>query len=455
MNIIHIGTDTWRTDHLGCYGSTKVRTPNLDSLAAEGVVFENVYAEGLPTIPHRRVVWTGKGILPEAEWRPLSPNDVTVPELLKKAGYRTGLIADLYHMFQPGMNFHRGFDSWDWVRGQENDSWRSGPRSSIDIKKHVLEHLITPMSTGTATQYLLNTMDRKSEDDYFCAQVCNKAVKWLKDNGREKSFLLWLEMFDPHEPWDAPPRFQKMYCDHLPKDRTIFGYGFPTDRLKPEDVEVLQGLYAAEIAFSDECIGRVLNCVEELGLAGDTVVIFSSDHGTHLGERGCVQKSAFMLTSKLARIPLIVRHPSKDRYAGKRIASLASAVDMAPTFLSLAGQKAPECMEGFDLWNLVDGKTDSIRNAVFTGMWGFGAIHTPEWHFFKKVGEEPYPSRDFGPQLFDLGSDPEETENVISEHPEVAADLEAQLMARFAGTREEQAEIVRRSFAESTQQQEG
>ena len=79
MNIIYIGTDTWRTDHLGAYGKSKAATPNLDALAAESVVYENLYTDGLPTIPHRRVFFTGKSILPEAEWKPLLATDKTVP----------------------------------------------------------------------------------------------------------------------------------------------------------------------------------------------------------------------------------------------------------------------------------------------------------------------------------------------------------------------------------------
>ncbi len=451
MNIIHIGTDTWRTDHLGCYGGAKARTPNLDRLAAEGVVFRNVYADGLPTIPHRRVTWTGKSILPEAEWRPLSPDDVTVPELLQKAGYRTALIADLYHMFQPGMNFHRGFDSWEWVRGQEYDRWRSGPVEAIDLRKHVPEHLMTDTSRRVATQYLLNTRDRCSDDDYFCAQVCNKAVRWLEQNAHEKPFLLWLEMFDPHEPWDAPPRFQKMYCDHLPLERLIFGYGFPTDRLTANDIAVLRALYAAEVTFSDECIGRVLGCVDALGLAGNTVIVFSSDHGTHLGEYGCVQKTAAALISKLTRIPLVIRHPDRARYAGRAVDALISAVDFAPTFLAFAGQEAPARLEGMNVWELVDGKRDAIRTAVHTGMWGFGSVHTLEWHYFTKVGPPPFPGmHDLGPHLFDVAADPEESTNVADAHPDVTAELEALLLARFQGTPEQRAEIARTSFCEST-----
>jgi arylsulfatase A-like enzyme len=109
----------WRADHLGCYGSTRIKTPNLDKLAEEGALFVDASAEGLPTIPCRRVYHTGKSVLPEAKWEPLSDNDITFAEVLDKHGVTTGFIVDTYHHFKPDYNFHRGFHSWHWIRGQE------------------------------------------------------------------------------------------------------------------------------------------------------------------------------------------------------------------------------------------------------------------------------------------------------------------------------------------------
>ena len=103
--------------------------------------------------------------------------------------------------------------------------------------------------------------------------------------------MLWINMFDPHEPWDAPPEYQKMYRAEYPYERYLFGYGVRNQDIRADDLPVIRDLYAAEVTFSDHCIGRLLDQVEKLGLLDDTVIVFSTDHGTHLGEEGCVQKT--------------------------------------------------------------------------------------------------------------------------------------------------------------------
>ncbi|MHC4560280.1 MAG: sulfatase-like hydrolase/transferase, partial [Planctomycetota bacterium] len=107
LNMIVIIADTWRADHLGCYGSTRIKTPYLDKLAKEGTLFTDATAEGLPTIPCRRVYHTGKSVLPGAKWQPLSDSDITFAEVLGKHGLTTGFIVDTYHHFKPNYNFHR------------------------------------------------------------------------------------------------------------------------------------------------------------------------------------------------------------------------------------------------------------------------------------------------------------------------------------------------------------
>lgn len=456
LNLIYIGTDTWRADYLGCHGNPHIRTPYLDQLAKESVLFTNVYADGLPTIPHRRVLYTGRSILPfskHGSWQPLFAEDVTFAQTLNKARYTTGLIVDCYHFFKPDMNLHRGFDSWEWIRGQENDLWQSGPKEKFDARKYLPEHLweLDRYSDGQnprVVQYLLNTQDRRSEDDYFCARTCRSAMQWLERNLNNKPFALWLEMFDPHEPWDAPKRFQEMYYDQYPVERFLFGYGVDKERLKPEDIPALKGLYSAEVTFSDLWIGRLLNRIRELGLMDDTIVVFSTDHGTHLGEQGCVQKTAGFLNSLVARLPLIIRHPDTSAFAGKRVDALISAADYMPTFLDLLGVKGPEDrMTGKSFWPVVTGEKDAINDAVYTGFGTFGMVRTTDWHYFENlktvtpVGSTPEeydfrkamtaPGRGQGPALYNLKKDRGETKNVVEEHPEVVAELREKLARRF------------------------
>ncbi|MFQ6042529.1 MAG: sulfatase [Candidatus Poribacteria bacterium] len=428
MNLIIIIADTWRADYLGCYGNDWIQTPNLDQLAAEGAVFTNCYADGLPTIPARRVYFTGKSILPmENGWRPLYPHDVTIAEALQKQGFTTGFIADTYHYFKPNLNFHKGFNSWEWIRGQENDQWQSGPKANFDPQKHIPEHLWNENYGRLMLQYLMNTQDRQTEEDYFCAQSFRSGMRWLERNVDQKPFMLWIDTFDPHEPWDAPKRFQKMYYDNYPCERFLFGYGVRRQDIRPDDIPAIKGLYAAEVTFVDRWIGRFLEKVQDLGLFDDTIIVFSTDHGTHLGELGCVQKTPGLLNSCVAQLPLIVRHPD-SRFAGKRVDALINAVDFMPTFLSMLGVEGPEEMAGKNFWRLVTGEADAIYERVFTGFGPFAAVRDLQWHYFQNIkGGNPGK----GPCLYNLANDPKETTNVAAEHPDVVAQMRSYIEERF------------------------
>ncbi|MBM4082739.1 MAG: sulfatase, partial [Planctomycetes bacterium] len=194
-NILVICIDSLRAD---CVGPGKrlghVRTPNIDRLAAESVSFDRCFSEGLPTIQVRRCLFTGRrsypfrqvvpceGLQPQGPgWHPIAHDEPTLSERLHDAGYLTGFISDTYHMFKPAMNFTRGFISWQFIRGQENDPFRSGPFERINLAAHVPDGEASPAKHPTVAQYLLNALDRRGEEDWQCAQVFRAAARWLED----------------------------------------------------------------------------------------------------------------------------------------------------------------------------------------------------------------------------------------------------------------------------------
>ncbi len=265
----------------------------------------------------------------------------------------------------------------------------------------------------------MNTQDREGERDYFCARSCQAAIDWLGQNLNSTPFMLWIDMFDPHEPWDAPPRFQKMYRAKYPYERYLFGYGVRNKDIRPDDLPVIRDLYAAEVTFSDYCIGQLLKSIEQMGLMDDTLIVFSTDHGTHLGEEGCVQKTPGLLNACVTHIPLIIKHPD-TALAGKRVDGLVSAVDFMPTFLALLGIDDHKHMDGQNMWKLVTQEAASIHDNVYTVFQRFGAIHNLDWHYFQHTrGKDPGK----GPCLYNLRSDPKQTKNIIGEFPDVARSL--------------------------------
>jgi arylsulfatase A-like enzyme len=273
----------------------------------------------------------------------------------------------------------------------------------------------------------MNMQDRVLEEDYIVARSCRAAMNWLERNAAQKPFMLWLELFDPHEPWDAPQRFRDLYHGDYPVDDYQFGYGVRGPDVREEDYPAIRGLYAAEVTFVDLWIGRLLEKVDDLGLRDDTLIVFTTDHGTHLGEQGCIQKTPGLLNSLVAQLPFIVRHPD-PQHAGKRVDALVSGMDLAPTALELLGVTAHGPMDGQSFWPLVTGEAGTIRDHVLTGFGGFCAARTKEWHYFQRWRGE---QEGKGPALYGLGADPEETQNVIDAHPAVVDEMQALLRPVF------------------------
>ncbi|MBI3910595.1 MAG: sulfatase-like hydrolase/transferase, partial [Armatimonadetes bacterium] len=206
MNLIIIVLDSFRQDHVSAYHGGRgpfpdvpsCQTPNLDAFARQAVMLDNVYPDALPTIPVRMQLMTGQRTLPYRPWQPLALHDVTIAEILRREGYVCGLISDTYHYRAPGMNYHRGFHAYHWVRGQEYDPYESAP-TRRNIGAYVNEHYPEAWQ-GRIAQYLANTDDLQAEERRFPAQVVERAVEWLARNRSHPHLFLWIDSFDPHEP---------------------------------------------------------------------------------------------------------------------------------------------------------------------------------------------------------------------------------------------------------------
>ena len=162
MNVIVILADSLRVDHLGCYGNKWIKTPNLDRFAKEATVFERAYSEGLPTLPTRTAMFTGRYTFPFRGWQPLQPNDLPIAEILWSQGYKSALITDVYHMHKPGMAYERGFDFVQFIRGQEGDplffAHRPASRSALRPAVRPADGAKSPL-TATGGQFVLALAD--------------------------------------------------------------------------------------------------------------------------------------------------------------------------------------------------------------------------------------------------------------------------------------------------------
>ena len=318
LNLIEICVDTWGTHFLGCYGNEWIKTPNVDRLASKSAVFEHCYPETLPTIPTRRVLYTGRRIFPTKQiaqpgdnvkisgWHQLYAEDITFAEMLTASGYTTAQISDLYHTFKPGKNFHRGFQCWRWIRGQEADRLESGPKSKIDMTKYT--HASREPSRGVH-QYLMNRYGWKHEEDWLPAQLFQDAMRWLDRNTDEKPFYLLVESFAPHEYWDPHDDYYHLYMKSKYDGPKLISSPGTTENLSDVEVEHVKALYSGYVTMVDHWIGRLLDKVESMGLLEKTLVVFTGDHGTLVGEQGQIHKGERRMRDQVNHVPLMVWDP--------------------------------------------------------------------------------------------------------------------------------------------------
>ena len=436
MNLIVICLDTFRADLVGPGRKMSyVETPNLDRLASESVSFERAFGEGQPTLQMRRAFFTGRRSFPwrynfdrrghwhhAPGWHKIPPEQDTLAELLVERGFLTGLVADVYHMFKPTMNYTRGFCTYEFLRGQETDNWRGGTLAAIE--EQVARHSRYPAESAyfPLLQYLWNQRDRRSEADYQCARVFRAASRWLDDNAANAPFFLWVDSFDPHEPWDPPTRYADRYYRYGPEVEHPIDFIYPNNRdATPEEQERTKALYCGEVTLVDEWAGVLLRKLDQLELWDDTIVVLTSDHGTQLNEQTRFGKGADELHPFNTQIPLYVRHPDGPR--GCKVDAFVQSHDLLPTLLRLLDVPYAN-VDGQDAWTLVTGERRQLRDHVVCGWASFGSgpaggrasVRDDAWNYVTSVHEV-----DPAPELYHLPSDPDEVVNVHDANPEVVA----------------------------------
>ena len=371
MNVILVILDSLRKDHVGAYGNTWIKTPTLDALATESLLFTSAYPEAMPTIPVRRAIHTGMRTWPTHPphygWRPIPSGQSTLAEILGKEGYNTFLVTDTYVQFP--MNFGRGFDAYHRIRGQERDRYKD---ASTVSEEEMRRRYIILGEGDKARQYLANIRGRKGEEDWFAPKVFLGAIDMLEEAARrDEPFFLVADCFDPHEPWDPPEEYVGLYDQgYEGKEPLNDNYG-KDDYLTDRQLLRMRALYAAEVTMMDRWLGRFIERVRELGVMQDTLLVVVSDHGHLLGEHGYTGKLPYALYPELTDVILMVRHP-RGKGAGKSSGFYASTHDVAPTILSFLGVEQPAPMDGEDLMPLLEGKAPGrARDHISQGYYGY------------------------------------------------------------------------------------
>ncbi|OFW63275.1 MAG: hypothetical protein A2Z35_00090 [Actinobacteria bacterium RBG_19FT_COMBO_36_27] len=421
-NVILIISDTLRKDHLGCYGNKKIHTPNINMFASKSTVFEKFYSASFPTIPNRADLYTGKLTFTYIGWNPMPVNEVILPALFKESGYSTAAVVDTPFYLRNGFNYDRGFDCFI-----ENYGQSAGHDYAV--------------------------FDREYEEDYFAPKTFLTAAHWLEQYyDKSNPFFLLVDTWDPHEPWDPPRWYTKLYRNDYKGEVIEALY----TKVSKEDsgwkeVEIAHDCYCGEISMVDTWFGYLIKKLDTMGLLEDTIIIFTSDHGFYFGEHQIFGKGIMKeaprerpdnaswlrspLYEEIINIPLLIYSPEEHP---KRVEELVSYVDLMPTILDLADIKKPDSVQGdsfigaiqgsasfqgrdfvissFPLYNI--GATTSIVDAFTRKVTEYlpSTITTKEWSLLYSVEGD-------ASELYNLMSDPKQKKNIISNHPDIARDL--------------------------------
>ncbi len=364
VNVLLISIDTCRADRLSCYGYKSKTTPNIDALAAEGTLFENVIAPIPQTLPSHSSMLTGTippyhGVHENVGGYLADESNITLAEILKDAGFTTGAAISTY-VLNSQFGIYQGFDDYH----DRFETPREGERGQ----------------------------ERKG------GETTGVALEWLEEN-KDKRFFFFLHYYDPHRKYEPPEPF--------------------ASRFGPS----LYGLYAGEIAYTDHCIGRVLDKLKELGLYDSTLIIITSDHGEMLGEHGELTHSYFIYQSAI-KVPLIFKLPGQNKPA--RIKSIAGLIDIVPTVCGLLNIETPKNVQGLDLFANSKGENtsgqgrhiycESLTATKYRGNSLLGIVNDD----FKYI-------QTTRPELYELITDPGESNNVVKKQQRRARIMQDEL----------------------------
>ena len=440
MRIVVIISDTFRFDYVAAHGLKKIRTPHLDALASRSADFLRCYTGSFPTGPNRADVYLGQYWFPQADWSPLPTDRPTLAGRVGELGYVTQWIGDCPHLMKRNAYYHRGFTAAVQVRGQEGDVYftrlnKPDPRIQPPGKTRRTRHLGMTLPNLQEWQN-----EPRWEEDRFCCRTADLACRWLQENYKATKWMLWLEFFDVHEPWDPPEYLWRHYDpDYQGPEMRHPNYG-PADEYTPAELRNLAAHYAGEVTLLDKSVGRILRQIEDCGIADDTAIIFTADHGIALGEHNRTGKSnihprddrCWLMFEELAHIPLLVYLPGMRP---RKVRQYVQPVDTAATVLELAGAGPAPSDHGTSVLDLALGRARRWRrdwaiSSAYLGRLGprcsgLPVLYTGRWAYAPRT--EKFGT---GGLLFDMNADRSQTRNLLRKFPAVAKRLRGR-MARL------------------------
>jgi len=433
-NIIFIFSDQQRWDTVGCYGQELDLTPNLDRMAAEGVRFEHAFTCQPVCGPARACLQTGKWATETGCFRngiALPLDEVTLAQLLSQRGYETGYIGKWHLASTHGM-------------GDADIDYRTKPVPPERRGGYVDHWVASDVLEFTSHSYDGHMFDRDGNQKdfppgrYRVDAHTDWVLDYLRTRDGAKPFFLFVSYIEPHHQNDH----NQYEGPHGSKER-FADYSVPGDLVDTEgDWRENYPDYLGCINSLDENVGRIRDQLEQLGLAGDTLLIYTSDHGSHFRTRNGEYKRS--CHEGCIRIPMLACGPGFE--GGKTISDLVSLIDLPPTVLAAAGVKSPDTMGGRPLQQVLDGAPKDWPQEVFLQISESQvgrAIRTERWKYSvyapdKSGGKDPASDHYVEQFLYDLDADPHERNNLVAD-------------PAYAQVRRQLAETLKRRMAEANE----
>lgn len=466
-NILFIMTDQQRFDAVGANGNPRIRTPHLDRLAAQSANFHSCYVQSPVCVPSRQTFFTG--LYPHSHrnrvnYTPMDSGAALIQSYLKQSGYATASVGKL-HYFPPTPDYARqtGFDIVQLHDGvpscnkySDYVAWlrQTAPEYADNYRALDADAGGNPYKSRIPDEY---------HETSWCGLKTREVLRELAAG--EKPFFLFASFWRPHEPFELPEPWASMYDDAdiplpepvsreqieslpLPVQKMLLRSDPPDYLLERERVRWMYKSYYGAVSQIDREVGLTLDCLEELGAADNTIVVFCSDHGDQLMDHGALGKNVFFEQS--VHIPLMIRFPG--HVVPGTYDDLTESTDVLPTLFELAKLDVPRVAQGRSAAALISGGrrgapysprqyvfaencipeviTNKLRNHSFEPGRGVNGIMHPDAKMIRSRRWKYNYYVDHGEELYDLAADPGETRNVAGDpaHTAVVREMKSALL---------------------------
>lgn len=354
--------DTLIRQMLPPYGGSWVHAPNFERLAKRSVVFDHCYGASMPCLPARRELHTGRYNFLHRSWGPLERFDDSMPEMLKRHGIYTHFISDHPQYWEEsGSGYHTKFSTFEFFRGQAGDPWKG------HVEDPDPPETLKQVRGAGWRQDWVNREYMVHEVDHPQTRVFDAGLEFIHTNRNQERWLLFIDAFDPHEPFFSYNDYQKFYTH----DYTGPHFDWPDYRRVTEEPAVVEHLrceYAALLTMCDSSLGRVLDAMDDLAMWDDTMLIVFTDHGLLLGEHDWWGKNVQPWYDETIHTPLFIWDP-RGGARGQKRQSLVQTIDLVPTVLEFFEVEPTAHMQGASLRDTIAHDAPIRKSALF-GVFG-------------------------------------------------------------------------------------